>query len=57
MELMSITKYKLIFGTAREFHNVLWETVRHYIVVARTKTKTAKHVSPLGSSRLECRLV
>ena len=54
---MSITKYKLIFGTAREFHNVLWETVRHYMVVAGTKTKTAKHVFPLGSSRPEWRLV
>ena len=54
---MSMTKYELIFGTAHEFHNVLWETVRHYMVVARTKTKTAKHVSPLGSSRPEWRLV
>ena len=54
---MSITKYKLIFGTAREFQKVLWETVRHYMVVAGTKTKTAMHVFPLGSSWPEWLLV
>ena len=45
---MSITKYKLIFGTAREFHNVLWQTLRHYMNDAGVKTKTDIHVFPLG---------
>ena len=48
IELMSITKYKLIFGTAREFHNVLWQTLRHYMTDAGVKTKTDIHVFPLG---------
>ena len=45
---MSITKYKLIFGTANEFHNVLWQTLRHYMTDAVVKTKTDIHVFPLG---------
>ena len=45
---MSITKYILIFGTAHEFHNVLWQTLRHYMADAGAKTKTDNHVFPMG---------
>ena len=45
---MSITKYKLIFGTAHEFHNVLWQKLRHYMADVGAKTKTDIQVFPLG---------
>ena len=45
---MSITKYKLIFGTAHEFNNVLRQTLRNYKADSGAKTKADIHVFPLG---------
>ena len=54
---MSITKYKLIFGTAREFHNVLWQTMRHYMTDASQNQDSYSCLPLLGRLGQEWRLV